>query len=1064
MRQPPRHLNNTQLLLTLGGFLLFAKAAGAQVGWQIAPDKDRPPVMTADQVRQQLTDHAPAGSASHVVVRLARPVTDAARAELSKVGVTILAPLGDTSFFASIDAARLDAVAAGASGWIDNVRAIDTLWKLHPAIVQDRPMPWAQVAIPPAAPPNADANPHANNNAPILMDAARAGDRAGLAVYLQLHEDVPTDAAAVALVESFGGIVRFTFGDARLIVAEIPKADLFTLASDDRVQWIEPAMPQFSTQNAENRVLTQANAVQASPYNLNGAGVKVFVYDAGSVLTTHNDLTGRVTVLDGSGVVSHSTHVAGTVGGTGAASAGNNRGMAPGVTILSAGFTVSGTAWLYTNPSDLVGDYTTAFSSGAQIATNSIGTNTASNGFDCTWEGNYGAVAGIIDQIARGDSPSVTGGAPLRIVWAAGNERGSGRCGNQYGTTAPPANAKNSMVIGAVNSNDDSMTSFSSWGPDDSGRMRPDFSAPGCQVGGDNGVTSTDSSSNTAYVSLCGTSMATPTVTGCSALIMQDWRVQRPGLPDPRNSTLKVLFAHTAVDRGNPGPDNQFGYGSIRVKDAIDQMRTGRVVEDTVFQGAAVAYNVPVPSGSPQAKFTLAWDDPSSTANVTAAIVNNLDLVVIDPNGVRQFPWTLNPASPAANAVQTAENTLDNIEQVLVNNPVGGIWTVQVRGTSVPVGPQPFSITATHDLNPGTPVPSINISAAVLAPALVDRATPATVACNVLINSDTLADNSVKAVYRLSPSGAWSNVILANVGGTRWQGQIPGLPCGSAPEYYFSATGVAAGTVTTTGPNFTYAIGADVPFLADDFETDRGWVGGQPGDTAVTGRWIRMAPQQTVNGSIIVQPGSDHTAAPGTQCWVTDGNAGAAVGTFDIDGGFTTLLSAPIDLTGKPAATISYWRWYSNNSNGAAPDDVFTVQISNDGVAWTTVETVGPGATSGGENSGSWIQHAFTVGSFLPTPSANVRLRFIASDLGAGGIVEALVDDLVITNRECHNPTCPCVADFDGSDGAPDTTDISAYFNAWLAGDPRADADCSGGAPNATDITAFFTQWLAGGC
>jgi trimeric autotransporter adhesin len=59
---------------------------------------------------------------------------------------------------------------------------------------------------------------------------------------------------------------------------------------------------------------------------------------------------------------------------------------------------------------------------------------------------------------------------------------------------------------------------------------------------------------------------------------------------------------------------------------------------------------------------------------------------------------------------------------------------------------------------------------------------------------------------------------------------------------------------------------------------------------------------------------------------------------------------------------------------------------------------------------------------------------------------------------------CPCPADFDASGGTPDTTDIDAFFTAWLLGDPTADADCSGGTPDSTDITAFFTAWLAGGC
>ena len=65
--------------------------------------------------------------------------------------------------------------------------------------------------------------------------------------------------------------------------------------------------------------------------------------------------------------------------------------------------------------------------------------------------------------------------------------------------------------------------------------------------------------------------MAAPTTTGLCALLLEDFRFEMPDAPDPRNSTLKMMLAHTAEDRGNLGPDYQFGYGSVRVVDAIVQ-------------------------------------------------------------------------------------------------------------------------------------------------------------------------------------------------------------------------------------------------------------------------------------------------------------------------------------------------------------------------------------------------------------------------------------------------------------------------------------------------------------
>jgi subtilisin family serine protease len=1054
---------STRLAFSTASLVLFAGAAHAQVNWQTAPDKVRPAQMSRDAIGQFLAARAPIAGATRVVVRLSQPITDDGRAQLARQGLTLLAPLDNLSFFASLDAGRINVPALVASGWLSHLRTIDVLWKVHPAIVRNADMPWASVTI-----------PRASGSSNAQEAAARnAGDVPGLAVYIVLHEDVPTDAAAATLVESFGGVVRSLVGEMRIVVAEVPKADILTLAADERVQWIEPAMPQLSELNAENRALTQVNTLQASPYNLDGTGVRAFVYDGGGVSTTHVDLSGRVTKIDSAGVSQHSTHVAGTVGGTGLASSGTNRGMAPGVTIISGSYTISGeNQWLYNGISDLLTDYAAAYAAGAHVSNNSIGTNTANNGFDCQWEGNYGEVAATLDSLVRGDLIT-TNFNPFRVCWAAGNERGSGRCGTLYTTTAPPAGAKNTIVVGAVNSNDDSMTSFSSWGPMDDGRMRPDIVAPGCQIGADGGVTSCSTSSDTSYAALCGTSMASPTVTGIVALILQDWRVQRPGTPDPRNSMVKALLAHTAVDLGNAGPDYIFGHGSVRAQAAIEQLRAGtsRLLENTVGQGDAVAYKVTIPPGTPQAKFTIAWDDPRGTGNTITGVINDLDLMVFDPTGKREFPFTLDGANPAVAAVRTKDNLLDNSEQVAVNAPIPGEWIVQVRGLIVPQGPQAFALASSHNLTPATAIGSLVIFPEALASDLVAPGVSTPVSCQVIANGEAIVPGGVKVLYRTSSSASWSEASMTNTAGGVWSGQLPGFACDASPQYIFSATTTSGVTVTSltssrgaiTTP-YSTVVGIDAPLLDDDFETNKGWSGFQTGDTALaSGRWNRMAPQLTTSlvgtDTVTVQPGADHTPDPGTICWVTGGVAGTGAGANDVDGGFTTLTSAAYDLSGKPDAVISYWRWYSNSVGTNPNNDTFPIQISNDGTTWLPVETVGPFSGA----NGGWIQYSFRVGDILPTPSSTVRMRFIAQDLGVGSLVEALIDDFRIVLREC-NSGCPCAADFDNSGGTPDSTDINAFFTAWLAGNVAADADCSGGTPDSTDIDAFFSQWLAGGC
>ncbi len=175
-----------------------------------------------------------------------------------------------------------------------------------------------------------------------------------------------------------------------------------------------------------------------------------------------------------------------------------------------------------------------------------------------------------------------------------------------------------------------------------------------------------------------------------------------------------------------------------------------------------------------------------------------------------------------------------------------------------------------------------------------------------------------------------------------------------------------------------------------DVETDEGWTAGLPDDTATTGQWERVDPIGTD-----AQPEDDHTVL-GTLCWITgQGTPGGSIGENDVDGGRTTLISPALDLSGQGDPSLGYWRWYSNDKGSSPGEDVFTVEISNDGGAtWVPVETVGP---TGPGTTGGWLYHDLRVADFV-TPTGDVRLRFIAADEGAGSIVEAAVDDVTLVD------------------------------------------------------------------
>jgi hypothetical protein len=651
----------------------------------------------------------------------------------------------------------------------------------------------------------------------------------------------------------------------------------------------------------------------------------------------------------------------------------------------------SGGIFLYSNPGDLEDDYDEAISQhGVEIANNSIGTNTAPNGFPCDITGNYGVTANLIDTIVRGDGSNPKFTQPFRVIWANGNERQTSRCGDTYSTTAPPAGAKNHITVGAVNSNNDSMTTFSSWGPVDDGRMKPDICAPGCQSNDDEGVTSCSSDSTTAYATHCGTSMACPTVTGCCALLLEDWKSRFPALPLPRNSTLKVLLAHTAQDLGNTGPDYQFGYGSVRIVRAIGLMRRDNFAENVLTQGGSYVRNVQM-DGATDLKITLAWDDAPGSPNVNPALVNDLDLRVYAPNGTRHYPWTLNPANPSSPATRNTENVRDNIEQVFVSNAAAGTWTVEVYGSNVPQGPQTFSVCGNGIVNVAT-----NITFPNGQPETVLPATTVDVDVDILAIGETIVPGSPTLHYRFYDGGTFQTTPLTHISGTLYRATLPAAGCGDTPQYYITVQSTVSGTVRSPAgaPTYTYGyeVGEYVTVMHYDFQTGgNDWtVTGSASD----GHWDVGVPVNCDRGD----PASDYDGSG--NCFLTDNDSGNQCNS-DVDNGYTVLTSPVIDLSGGDAE-ISYAVYYSNDHGADPNNDLFVVRVSNNnGATWQNVLTLGP------ESPSAWQTRSFLVSNFV-TPTSQVRVQFEASDLNDGSVVEAGVDAFLVERFQCDGASGAC--------------------------------------------------------
>ncbi len=323
-----------------------------------------------------------------------------------------------------------------------------------------------------------------------------------------------------------------------------------------------------------------------------------------------------------------------------------------------------------------------------------------------------------------------------------------------------------------------------------------------------------------------------------------------------------------------------------------------------------------------------------------------------------------------------------------------------------------------------------------------------------IIPSGSLTPEPGTGMLHYDDGSGLVSVPMTQVSSTAYDAVFPAFDCGASVTFFFSVVGNNGVTYFDPGgcsaPQAGYSALAAanvVEVFSDDFETDQGWTVGAPGDTATTGIWNRMDPEGTA-----AQPEDDHTPAPGTMCYVTDGRAGTSLGQFDVDGGATTLISPVLDLSNAPDARISYWRWYSNNTGASPNADVFVVDITNDGTNWVNVETVGP---AGPGTGGGWFFHEFAVSDFV-APTATVQLRFVASDLGSGSIVEAAIDDLRVRQIGCT----ACSGDLDG-DNDVDLADLSvllANFGSGNATPAMGDLDGDGDV-DLTDLSGLLSAF-----
>ncbi|MDD4172884.1 MAG: S8 family serine peptidase, partial [Kiritimatiellae bacterium] len=498
-----------------------------------------------------------------------------------------------------------------------------------------------------------------------------------------------------------------------------------------------------ATCNANAAISSGANLLWAAPYGVTGNGGTVGVWDASSALTTHQEYGGRVTTKDGSGATSdHSSHVVGTVCAAGIDAAA--KGMAPAVRVDSydwdndsgemtaRGAAVPGEAGMLNISSHSYGINAGWVYTQTPVYT-WYGAGTTAAGYEDHF-GQYNTYARDIDVLAYS--------LPYYLIfWAAGNDRSDNPAtGNAvalspggasvsydpalhppgdrtykggYDTVSYEGLGKNVLTVGALTDavsgglrspGSAAMTSFSSWGPTDDGRIKPDVVANGYYL------RSTSYAGDTSYSTMSGTSMATPSAAGSAHLLVHLFHTLFTNQV-MRASTLKALLIHTADDKGNAGPDYEYGWGLINVQAAAELLATyrsnagtRRVVEDRVATSRTQVDVAFAWDGSSPIKATLCWTDPAGTATVShddrgGRLVNNLDLRVIGPDAAIHRPWVMPfvgdwSVASCAYAATVGSNATDTVEQVLIVAPaVAGVYTVRVTfAGTLTNGSQPFSL------------------------------------------------------------------------------------------------------------------------------------------------------------------------------------------------------------------------------------------------------------------------------------------------------------------------------------------------------------------------------------
>jgi hypothetical protein len=645
-----------------------------------------------------------ASGSDYLLVQTKGPLTKSQRTALEKTGAKILEFVPEDTYvcyYAGTDLKKVRALpfVAWANTYLRG-------FKIHPSLE-------------PGAEAGATSGPMATAAAPVATL-----HRAPYTVDIVLHRRSHAKALRAKIAAATGvdaDDVVVTGSKIRLTVAarNLPK-----LAALDEVRSIEPVSPKKLQNNIARDILRVG--VPIGQTLLEGSGQVVAVcdtgFDKGSTTNVHPAFTGRVAKLYALGRPGkkndpdgHGTHVAGSVLGDGTSTAlgFKVRGTAPKAKLVLQSVLDSG-GGLGGIPADLHALFEKPYTTDkARVHTNSWS--------NISGDGEYNSECHDLDDF-------VWNHRDLVICFAAGNEGIDSDANGVVEPTSikPPSTSKNCVTIGAtennrptqaltygtawpsdfpappistdrVANNPEGLVAFSSRGPTLDQRIKPDVVAPGTFIlstksrdaSGDGWGASPDP----LFFFEGGTSMATPLVAGCAA-VLREYAIGQHAIAKPSAALIKALLINGAHNIGGqyvPSeagaiPNFNEGFGRVDVAAITGPRPAGTVLvlqdeATTLDTGEEESLTLTVPAGTTQLKVTLVWTDRPGEG-----LQNDLDLIVRSAGGVERHG---NQA-----AASTAFDRTNNVEQVVWAQPPAGTVTITVRAFRAAQFPQSFALVA----------------------------------------------------------------------------------------------------------------------------------------------------------------------------------------------------------------------------------------------------------------------------------------------------------------------------------------------------------------------------------